>query len=427
MIVKLPFGSETCAVDLRGLKVRPLTPSAPRGVLSVDRLIADAIDRPRRAPRLEELCSGRGSAVILVPDVTRAAQLPEILPLLLDRLRRGGIPPERTEVLVACGTHPAAGACADARLTGPLPDGVRCSEHLALETRGLVAVGTLSTGLDVRLNRAAVEAELLITVGSVGHHYFAGFGGGPKMVFPGVAGYEEIQANHSRVLRRLPGGGVERHPRCEPGVLDGNPVAQEIAEAAELRPPDFALCLVRGSDGRIAWAVAGPWRDAFAASVNRVREWYEIPIPEPSRLLVASAGGAPSDTTLIQAHKGLDAACRFASVGGEVLFVAELGGGSGSPEMEPFLNQPDPDAILARLEEGWIQYGHTTLRLVEKTARFRVHLVSRLDAALARRLGFEPVTDPSAVIERWREAFPGETVTVIPGGAVYPGTIPSES
>jgi nickel-dependent lactate racemase len=132
------------------------------------------------------------------------------------------------------------------------------------------------------------------------------------------------------------------------------------------------------------------------------------------------AGRRAADATLIQAHKALDAACRFLEPGGELLLVAELAGGAGSEDMTPYLADPRPQAILEQLGERWVQYGHTTLRLVEKTARYRVHLVSNLDRGLARRLGFLPVADPAEVIERWRAERPGETVAVLAGSAVYP-------
>jgi hypothetical protein len=90
--------------------------------------------------------------------------------------------------------------------------------------------------------------------------------------------------------------------------------------------------------------------------------------------------------------------------------------------MQPFVDQPRPEAILERLSGNWIQYGHTTLRLVEKTSRHRVRLFSHLDPEVARRLGFEPVADPAAVVEKWRTEHPGARVGVIPGAAVYPRT-----
>lgn len=422
MIVKLRYGSATVPVDLRGLAVRHLAPSPPRDLPRAAQAVADAVDHPLDGVPLRDACAGARTAAVVVPDATRSAALPETLPPILERLAAAGVRPEATSVVVACGTHPAVSGDALHRLLGPLPPGVRALQHDAREAAGLVEVGGLGPGVPLRVNRVVAEAEAVVTVGTVRHHYFAGFGGGPKLVFPGVAGYEEIQSNHSRVLASFGGeDGPVLDPRCAPGRLEGNPVAEEIATAADRLPPTMAVCFAPGAEGSPAWVAAGSWRVAFAAAVERVREWYEV-VPQSFRLVVACAGGAPADRTLIQAHKGLDAACRFAAPGAEVLLVAAVDGGLGSPEMEPFVEDPRPRAIVARLRERWVQYGHTTLRIVDKTARFRVHLHSALEQEVACRLGFSPAPDPAAVVESWRERFPREPVGLLSGAPVYPAS-----
>jgi nickel-dependent lactate racemase len=355
---------------------------------------------------------------VIVPDATRKAGLRSVLPAILDRLRLGGINEDAMTVLIANGTHPAVGREAITELVGPLPPDISIIEHDS-RSSDLVEVGELRPGVPLRLHPRAVDCDFLITVGTVRHHYFAGFGGGPKMVFPGVGGYEEIQANHSLVLD-LSGDQPIRHPCCEPGLLEGNPIADEIVRAAGLRPPDLALCLVEGRDGGVGWASAGPWEAAFAAAVAQVRSWFEIPSQERFDLMVAGAAGAPTDSTLIQAHKALDAACRFLEPGGELLWLASLDKGTGSDDMEPFMVDPQPVSILDRLGQGWVQYGHTALRIVEKTARFRVTLHAAFDTETLNRLGFEPTDDPEAVVERWRERSAGARVGVMATGVVFP-------
>ncbi len=419
MIVKLPFATDQLAVDLRGFRLRALTPSAPSG-RDAGALASAALDQPLAGPALVDIARGRGTATVVVPDATRKASLPEVLPVVIERLRRAGIDDGGITVLIANGTHPVVGTEAIASLVGPLPGSIRVIEHDSRDSK-LVSVGDLRTGLPVRLHPSAVDCGCLVTIGTVRHHYFAGFGGGPKMIFPGVGGYEEIQANHSLVLD-LSGDHAVRNALCEPGVLDGNPVAEEIGRVAALRPPDIALCMVEGKEGGIAWAGAGPWEFAFENAVERVRTWFEVTLRKPFDLMIAGSGGYPNDATLIQAHKGLDAACRFLKPGGELLWAASLDGGLGAEEMEPFIDDPTPESILAKLSTRWVQYGHTTLRLVEKTSRQRVHLYSRIAPDFARRLGFEPVADPAALLDQWREQHPGTHVGVMATGAVYPST-----
>jgi nickel-dependent lactate racemase len=418
MILRLPYGRGTLTADLRGLHVYELQPAAPRHSPGVAELVAQALDRPVAGPPLAELAHGSRRITLLVPDATRKVPLPDILTPVLERFKPAGVPPGGVTVLVACGTHPPADLDALARLIGRLPAGVRVIQHDARDPDSLVGVGTLPSGLAVRLNRAAVETDLLVAVSSVQHHYFAGFGGGPKLVFPGVAGYEETQANHARVID-LAADPPRRHPGCEPGVLEGNPVAVEIAAAANLRPPDFTLMLVAGAGGRPAWAAGGPLSATFPLACDRVREWFEVD-GGPFRRLVVSAGGYPTDHTLIQAHKALDAACRFAAPDAEVLFVAECGGGPGSPEMEPFLADPRVSAIVERLAESYVQYGHTTLRFVEKTGAFRIVAKTELPGEIAGRLGLRVVADLGVVLARWRQEAPAEPVGLIAGPLVYP-------
>jgi nickel-dependent lactate racemase len=417
VIVKFAFADDRLALDLRGFKVRALSPSAP-AARDAGGLAGAALDAPLAGPPFADLARGRRKVTIIVPDATRRASLPQILPTILDRLERAGVDLTSITVLVANGTHPAVGPKGLAQLLGPLPTAVEVLEHDS-RSPDLVAVGELRRGVPVRLHPSAVECDFLVTIGTVRHHYFAGFGGGPKMVFPGVGGYEEIQANHSLVLE-MGGDQVVRHPKCEPGNLRDNPVAEEIRRVAELRPADVALCLVEGRDGGVAWAGAGPWVSAFESAIDKVREWFEIPNQSAFRLMVACGGGFPTDSTLIQAHKSLDAACRFLEPGGELLWVASLEAGLGSQDMAQFVADPQVDRILTMLGKDWVQYGHTTLRIVEKTARHRVQLVSDLAADVGERLGFEPISDPMTVIGRWRERFPGERVGAMVSGAVFP-------
>ena len=381
-------------------------------------LVEAALERPAAGRPLAELARGKRRVTVLVPDATRKASLPEVLPLVLARLAGAGVGPEAVTVLVACGTHPAAGAPELAALLGPVPAGVRVLQHDARDESALVPVGALASGEPVRLHRAAVEADLLLAVSTVQHHYFVGFGGGPKMVFPGVAGYAEIQANHGKVLD-LASDPPRRHPRCEPGVVEGNPVAEEVVATARLRPPDFALLLVAGAEGAPAWAAGGPLETVFPRACEKVREWFEVEAG-PFRRMVVAAGGFPTDNTLIQAHKALDAACRFATPDAEVLFVAACDGGAGSPAMEPFLADPRAAAIVALLAEDYVQYGHTTLRLVEKTGRFRVLARTELPRELAERLGMRPEPDVETVLDRWRDEDPERSVGLIAGPPVYP-------
>src|SRR5262249_24545446 len=149
-----------------------------------------------------------------------------------------------------------------------------------------VAVGETREGTPVEINERYTAANFRLTLGGVSLHYLAGFGGGPKMVFPGVASRAGAAANHKRSLGPLPPGGL--HPGCGPGLIEGNPVAEDIAQATALDPPEAAIHVVKQN---------GSWRyfdrEDEARSLVHARAWagearaYDV--------VVASLGGAPRD------------------------------------------------------------------------------------------------------------------------------------
>lgn len=418
MIVKFAYGTDDLPLDLREFQVRHLRPTAPASRGRVEDLVRAALAEPLDGIAWEQRIHSGERAAVVVPDTTRKLAIDQVLPVVIDRLEATGFESGRIAIVIANGTHPQSDGSEVRRVLGDAAEGLEVVQHDSHDDRALQTVGRTSAGNRIRLNRRVVESDVVITIGAVKHHYFAGFGGGPKMIFPGVAGYSEIQRNHSRVVQQC-GESLQRSPGCEPGVLRQNPVAEEIAEAADLLQPQLALCVVTDSEGLPTWVGCGSWRVAFDQAVERCRQWYEAP-GEEVRLAIVAGGGAPADSTLIQAHKAFDAGCRFLAAGGEILYLAEIGLGAGSAAMMPFLEDPDPENILRALAQDWIQYGHTTLRLVEKTRRYRAHLVSQLDAVLARRLGFAPVCDPNSVLDRWRAEYPRETVAVMPAATVFP-------
>jgi hypothetical protein len=94
--------------------------------------------------------------------------------------------------------------------------------------------------------------------------------------------------------------------------------------------------------------------------------------------------------------------------------------------MAPFLTDPRPQAILDRLAPEYVQYGHTTLRIVEKTGKYRVHLKSSLDPELAGRLGFIPIDDLDEIADRWRVEGVPDRVAVMAEAHVWPRPSPDQ-
>ena len=143
--------------------------------------IEAALAAPTGSPPLAELAAGKRQVVVTHSDITRATPNNRILPVLLRALEDAGVARRDITLINALGTHRPQ---TDAELRQMLGDGVvdryRCQQHDAWDDAELVAAGTTSRGNAIRLNRAVMEADLVIFTGFIEPHFFAGFPAAPR-------------------------------------------------------------------------------------------------------------------------------------------------------------------------------------------------------------------------------------------------------
>ncbi|HEY4745700.1 MAG TPA: nickel-dependent lactate racemase, partial [Desulfuromonadaceae bacterium] len=213
--------------------------------------------------------------VIVTSDITRYTGSEVYLPLLVDRLNRQGIPDRDIEILIALGIHRKQTSHEHERIVGPLFGRIRVTDHDCDNPAELAYVGRTSNGIEVSVNRRAVETDRLILTGVIGFHYFAGFGGGRKSLLPGIASRQACMASHFSVLNPRPGSG--KNPLAVTGNLEGNPVHQAMVEACAMAEPAFILNTVLAPDKRIMAAFCGDWREAHATGCRFYAERFSFP------------------------------------------------------------------------------------------------------------------------------------------------------
>jgi nickel-dependent lactate racemase len=154
-------------------------------------------------------------------------------------------------VLVAFGSHTWLSDSKLKDLLKPISGRVKVEGH---DINGpMIDCGLTRAGTPVRVNARLKGAGLVIGVGAVVHHYFAGFGGGRKMIVPGLASLETISANHSLIWENPHAVTGGRHPMARSGILDGNPVHADLMDALDLALkgiPNFSIATVLSPEKR---------------------------------------------------------------------------------------------------------------------------------------------------------------------------------
>jgi nickel-dependent lactate racemase len=325
---------------------------------------------------------GRRVAVV-VADKTRLCGYDRYLPVLLERLAAVGVNADAISLLIAYGTHPRQNDAESRSAYGEVFDRCRFVHHDCTDDTLFRELGRTRRGTPVRIRRDLLAADRRITFGAISHHYFAGFGGGRKLLFPGLGHREAIYRNHALFLdpqtRALAAG-------CRPGRLDGNPLAEDLAEIEAHCPADLAIHGILDSHGDLCRLLVGQREDDFRRACALHGENCAVAGPDAADLVVASCGGFPKDINFIQAHKAVHNAAAFVRDGGTLIVFAQCRDGIGSQTFLPWFEM-GATAAFDRLLADYEGNGGTALAMMEKCRRIRIRLVTDLPEDLVRTIG----------------------------------------
>lgn len=411
MEVKLAYGKDKLQVELNPKGYcQIITPRSLPGVKDPLAEISRALAEPIGTPPLAELLRERQpqKVVIVVNDVTRPTPYEVMLPPLVAELERAGIRDEQVTLVVATGSHRAN---TEAENRASFGEEI-CRRFNIIShdcDRDLVAIGRLSDGQELVINRLVAEADFVITTGLITMHYIAGFSGGRKSILPGVAARNLIQYNHSLMT----------DPRACAGNWRTNPVHWLMLEAARLVGVDFILNVVTNEKKEIVQAVAGDLEQAWLAGVETCRQMSMVTVPRAADVVLVSAGGHPKDINLYQAQKALEAAAAATRPGGTIILLARCREGLGEHTFEKWMLEAETlEDIFRRFEQGFVLGGHKAYAIARVLQEKQVILISDLGKELTESL-FMRYADsiPTALLQVEEQYGQDYSLLVIPDGS----------
>jgi nickel-dependent lactate racemase len=314
-VIELPYGRSAYPTHFAAdRRVTVLAPVFPPPAPDAEGLVEDALNHPIGMPRLAALVHDRARVTIIVSDDARDDPRDLMVNALIRALPRG----IRVTIAIATGSHgpmetpPLLSAPAEAQLL----------DHDGNSPESLVSIGTTRRGTSLTVNRCLTETDLIIATGVIRPHYFAGFGGGAKALFPGLGGTPEIRTNHL----------LKQDPSSICGSVEDNACRQDFEEVlTHLRAPTFLLNLVSDLDGKAVAAFAGHGILAFRAGAAFARRCFGVaPVTAP---LVIASDRLPVTSSLYQASKIAAAVAPLVEPGGDLVIVAECPDGTGPLEV----------------------------------------------------------------------------------------------
>lgn len=281
-----------------------------------------AVRCPIASQPLQKVVRKGDKVAVIVSDVTRLVRTAEFLPVIISEINAAGVPDEDMTIIVATGTHRAHTHDEDIAVCGKdIVKRIKIHQHDSRNNEELTDLGVTSFGTPILIDSYVAEADKVIITGAVSLHPMAGFGGGRKAVMPGVSGHATIMHNHAIALAPKVGDGC--NPLCETGLLEGNPLHEDMVEVTKKLDPAFLVNMVFTPEGKLHEVVAGHWYKAWEKGCKDLVAMAGVPIKELADVVFASAGGSPKDMNLYQSCKAHMNAVFAVKKGGIMILTLE--------------------------------------------------------------------------------------------------------
>jgi nickel-dependent lactate racemase len=251
--------------------------------------IKEKIDRPVAGPTLETLAAGKGQAVIVFDDMTRPTPVREVAPHILAALHRAGMEKDQIRFIWGLGGHGAYDMInARKKLGAEIVENYAVYNHDPFQNT--VRVGRTPTGVELWFNHEFMSCDLKIGIGCITPHVHVGYGGGAKLILPGVAGLETINQFHNQLCRDESRTGLAN--------FENNIMRAECDAAGDAVGLNFKVDCLVNRRGEITNLYAGPFRATHQAGAEEGKEHYGVPYATGFDLVVANAYGKANESAI---------------------------------------------------------------------------------------------------------------------------------
>lgn len=418
MKIELPYGKGFQETEISNERINGVLEASIEKYQPEDdqlTIVKKAMKNPINSKKLKELAVGKDKVVILISDHTRPVPSKYILPLMLKEIREGN-PDADITLLVATGCHRGT---TKEELIGKIGENIYKNEKIYIhdcddESMLVTLDEKLPSGGNIIVNKLAAEADLLVAEGFIEPHFFAGYSGGRKSVFPGCCSRKAVMYNHNAEF-------IDSE-YARTGNLENNPIHKDMIAAAKALGLVYIVNVVINSDKEVIHAVAGDLEKAHEAGT----EWLKGKAGVDKRLAdiaITSNGGYPLDQNIYQAVKSMTAAEATVKDGGVIIVSAESSDGTGGDAFyNAFVNEPDTEKLYQSfldtpkeetIPDQW--ESQILCRVLLKTKA--IIYISDVDDEIVKTFHMIPVKTLDEAMEKANELMGNDSsVTVIPNG-----------
>lgn len=389
MIVKIdlniPYGKRFLKFSLPSDRLLGVLENPSIKTKDVKKLLSESFVAHQSKNRLDILTRDKKKVLIVVPDCTRSAHLREILPPFLRRIRNK---PCGIDIIVATGLHKKH----NMRQLGELLGGDVIKQYNVIShdhaEKSLINLGSTKDGIPIILNKNLKNHDLVVSIGVIEPHLYAGYSGGAKTVAIGLAGEGTINATHN--VKFLD------NPLTKIGSIKENSFQNALWEIIDKSPIGFSVNVVNDQNGRALKIFSGTPREVFKDGTDFAKRVFEVEVKKPSSLAICGIG-YPKDINLYQASRAINYILNDRPIirkGGVLIVAAELKRGAGDGVSEKrfykeLKNMGSPEDFTEKIKrKGCIAGEHRAYMVAKGILDYKIIFVSKGRKNLMKGLPF---------------------------------------
>ena len=410
MQIELLYGHGKLSVDLPSDNITVIEQPSLQALPDEKAGFWEALQNPIGSPPLKDLVRPGQKVALAIPDGTRPLPSQKLLTWLFEAL--SDVELDYT-IIIGTGSHrPNTREELIQMLGQDIVDSVRIVNHSSTDFETMKFVGQREGG-EIWMNRYAVEADVVIGMGFIEPHLWAGFSGGYKALMPGITDIHTIAHYHR--------GEIILDPGSTWGQLEGNPTQAIIRRYGSQLTMNFLINISMTRERGIMGYYCGDPILAHEVGCAEVKKHTMYAVPHRFPIVLTSNNGYPLDQNLYQNGKGLSAAMQIAIPGALILQAIECSDGfpNGSNFQKLLFDHESPQALMntlsapdSRQHDQWsVQY------LVKMMLDYQIGIYSSLTDEEIRKAHLTPVHDIAAAVDKELDRIGRDApIAVLPEG-----------
>ncbi len=343
-MIKLPYGKSFLKLDEEAIKAEVISSKKVEKIHQVEEKLIENLEKSIESPPLRKLISKSKKTLIIVPDKTRAFPFKEIIPPLLRYIEEN----IELRILIATGLHkPHIKSEIEELLGREVVEKYEVLSHNAEDYSQISKLNkTTKFGTPIEVNKEVLSSDLVIGLGLIEPHFFAGYSGGRKIILPGVASIKAIYSNHSFKMIN--------HPNAKYGVLTGNPIHEDMIEFMKHTKLNYIVNVTINREKEVTGIFCGDPMKAHIEGVKFLDSYVKIPVKKTYDIVITTNGGYPLDRNLYQAVKGMAIGELLVNRRGVIVIASECIDGLGGHEefYNLFLEANNPLKVYDRIRQN---------------------------------------------------------------------------